>query len=93
MTSQHFSGVKAKWDEFWRDGYHNRRMSPDFAVELRDATTADAAFIVEMARHACIIEDWPLPDSDDEEVLSLLPPPGEVPIIAEDPTGVPVGAV
>jgi ribosomal protein S18 acetylase RimI-like enzyme len=68
-------------------------MSPDRAVQLRDATTADDAFIVEMARHACIIEDWPLPDPDDEEVLSLLPPPGEVPIIAEGPTGVPVGAV
>jgi ribosomal protein S18 acetylase RimI-like enzyme len=59
---------------------------------MRAATTADEAFIVEMARHACIIEDWPLPDPDDE-VLSMLPPPGEVPILAEGPTGVPVGAV
>jgi ribosomal protein S18 acetylase RimI-like enzyme len=81
-----------KCDEFWRDGCHNRRMSPDPAVQMRAATSADEAFIVEMARHACIIEDWPLPDPDDEEVLSMLPPPGEVAIIAEDPTG-PVGAV
>ena len=68
-------------------------MSSDPAVQLRAATADDEAFIVEMARHACIIEDWPLPDPDDVEVLSLLPPPGEVPIIAEDPTGVLMGAV
>ena len=68
-------------------------MPSDPAVQLRAATAGDEAFIVEMARHACIIEDWPLPDPDDEEVLSMLPPPGQVVIIAEDPTGVPVGAV
>ncbi|MBS1692193.1 MAG: GNAT family N-acetyltransferase [Actinobacteria bacterium] len=68
-------------------------MSSDPAVRLRAATTADEAFVVEMARHACIIEDWPLPDPDDDEVLGMLPPPGEVPIIAADLTGVPVGAV
>jgi len=66
-------------------------MSPDLAVQMRGATTGDEAFIVEMARYACIIEDWPLPDPDDEEVLSMLPPPGVVPIIAQDPTGVPAG--
>jgi ribosomal protein S18 acetylase RimI-like enzyme len=71
---------------------HNRIVPSDPAIQVRDATTADEAFIVEMARHACIIEDRPLPDPDDEEVLSMLPPPGEVPIIAEDRTGVPVGA-
>ena len=76
VTRQIFSGTKLKCDEFWRDGCHNPRMSPDLAVQLRDATTADDAFIVEMARHAGIIEDWPLPDPDDEEVLSMLPPPG-----------------
>jgi hypothetical protein len=62
-------------------------MSQDASVQMRAATTADEAFIVEMARHACIIEDWPLPDPDDEEVLSMLPPPGEVPIIAAGPCG------
>jgi GNAT superfamily N-acetyltransferase len=67
-------------------------MSPDHEVRLRAATAADGAFVVEMARHACIIEDWPLPDPDDDEVLSMLPPAGEVPIIAEDPTGLPLGA-
>ena len=81
-----------KCDEFWRGCCHNRRMSPAPAVQMRAATPDDEAFIVEMARHACIIEDWPLPDPDDEEVLSMLPPLGEVPIIAADPIGVPVGA-
>lgn len=62
-------------------------------MRLRDATPDDHAFVVEMARHACIIEDWPLPDPDDEDMVSMLPAAGEVPIIAEDPTGVPTGAV
>jgi ribosomal protein S18 acetylase RimI-like enzyme len=62
------------------------------AVRLRAATVADHAFVVEMARHACIIEDWPLPDPDDDEVLTMLPPAGEVPIIAEDRVGEPLGA-
>lgn len=67
-------------------------MSQDPALRLRAATAADEAFVVEMARHACIIEDWPLPDPDDDEVLSMLPPPGEIPIIAEDQDGELVGA-
>lgn len=74
-------------------GCDNHSMPDQPAVRLRAATPTDDAFIVEMARHACIIEDWPLPDPDDEEVLSMLPPAGEVPILAEDPVGVPVGAV
>jgi GNAT superfamily N-acetyltransferase len=74
-------------------GCNNLRMAPDPAVRIRAATAGDEAFIVEMARHACIIDDWPLPDSDDEEVLELLPPPGVVPIIAEEIRGDPVGAV
>lgn len=68
-------------------------MSPKPAVRLRAATAADEAFVIEMTRYACIVEDWPLPDPDDDEVLSMQPPPGEVPIIAEDSTGEPVGAV
>lgn len=61
-------------------------------MRLRAATAADEAFVVEMTRHACIIEDWPLPDPDDDEVLDMLPPPGEIPIIAEDRDGELVGA-
>jgi ribosomal protein S18 acetylase RimI-like enzyme len=69
-------------------------MAPEPALRLRAANPDDEPFIVEMARHACVIEDWPLPDADDEEVLEMLPVQGGVvPIIAEDPAGVPVGAV
>lgn len=60
---------------------------------MRDAGPDDHEFVVEMARHACIIEDWPLPDPNDEDVIGLLPVAGEVPIIAEDTSGVPAGAV
>lgn len=62
-------------------------------VQLRAATSADDAFVVEMARHACVIEDRPLPDPDDDDVLELLPPAGVVPIVAEVHSGTPVGAV
>ncbi len=34
---------------------------------IRLATPDDAGFILEMARHACVIEDWPLPDPESEE--------------------------
>jgi hypothetical protein len=61
-------------------------------IGLRAATSDDDAFVVEMARHACVIEDWPLPDSDDE-VQEMLPRAGVVPIIAEDRSGTPIGAV
>lgn len=68
-------------------------MAPEPAVRLRAATFGDAGFVIEMARHACVIEDWPPPDPDDQEVLELLPPHGVVPIIAEEHSGAPVGAV
>jgi GNAT superfamily N-acetyltransferase len=68
-------------------------MSPDRTIRLRSATAEDAAFVVEMARHACVIEGWPLPDPDSDEVRSLLPPRGEVPIIATDTEGYQLGAV
>ncbi len=62
-------------------------------VQLRAATTEDAPFVVQMARHACVIDDRPLPDPDDDEVLEMLPPDGVVPIIATDHHGSPIGAV
>ena len=62
-------------------------------MRLRSATSEDAALIVEMARHACVIEDWPLPDGDSEEVKSVLPHSGEVPIIAVAAADVRAGAV
>lgn len=64
-------------------------------LDLRSAVTAaDRAFIVEMARHACVIEDRPLPDPGSQDVESLLPRSADVAIIAADPdTGTFVGAV
>lgn len=62
-------------------------------MRLRSATTDDAAFIVEMARHACVIEDWPLPDVDDEDTQSLLPGNDDIVVVATDTTGVRIGAV
>lgn len=63
------------------------------AVRLWAATPTDQAFVVDMARHACVIEDWPLPDPADDEVQEMLPASGTVVIIAEDRHGSPVGAV
>jgi GNAT superfamily N-acetyltransferase len=62
-------------------------------TRLRTATDDEAEFIVDMARHASVIEDWPLPDPDDDDVLSMLPAGDEVPIVAVDDAGAPVGAV
>jgi GNAT superfamily N-acetyltransferase len=64
-------------------------------LDLRSAVAAtDRAFIVEMARYACAIEDRPLPAPDSEEVRGLLPGGADVAIIAVDPdTGSAVGAV
>jgi GNAT superfamily N-acetyltransferase len=58
------------------------------------ATPADRAFIVDMARHACVIEDWPLPDPDSDDVADMLPGDDGVTIIATHPeTTADVGAV
>lgn len=75
------------------DGCKNWPVSPDPTIRLRSATAEDAAFIVEMARHACVIEAWPLPDADSEETQSVLPSNGEVPVVAADATGLRIGAV
>ena len=68
-------------------------MAWTWSKRLRAATRADAAFVVEMARHACVIEDWPLPDADSEETQSLLPGSGDVTVVAADARGVKLGAV
>jgi GNAT superfamily N-acetyltransferase len=46
-----------------------------------------------MARHACVIEDWPLPDADSEETQSLLPGSGDVAIVAAAAGDTKLGAV
>lgn len=62
-------------------------------MTLRAATPSDRVFMVEMARYACVIEDRPLPDPNDDEVQEMLPAPGTVAIIAEVRQGSPAGAV
>ncbi|QVI28506.1 GNAT family N-acetyltransferase [Mycolicibacterium neoaurum] len=64
----------------------------DPEVRLRAATRNDLGFLVEMARHASVIEDRPLPDPADDEVVEMLPAPGTMTIIAEDRHGSPLGA-
>lgn len=51
-------------------------------IILRAATSDDESFAIEMARHACVIEDRPRADSDDDEVIEALPPAEAAPIIA-----------
>lgn len=83
--------AKRRW--CWALGVcQNLAMAPQRTV-LRAATSDDDSFVVEMARHACVVEDRPLPDPDDGEVLEMLPPTGVVPIIAENHSGNAVGAV
>jgi len=45
-----------------------------------------------MARHACVIEDRPLPDPESEDTQSLLPSDGDVSVVATDPAGELLGA-
>jgi GNAT superfamily N-acetyltransferase len=76
-----------------RAGCDDRPMPAAPNVRLRSATTEDAAFIVEMARHACVIEDWLLPDADSAVTQSLLPGTGDIAVVAADATGLRAGAV
>jgi hypothetical protein len=57
-------------------------------TRLRSSTTDDAAFIGELARHACVIDDWPLPEAESEDTQTLLPGSDDVALIAEDESGV-----
>lgn len=62
-------------------------------VRMRSATPGDQAFIIEMARHACVIDDWPLPGPASDEVASLMPADAEAPVVAVVATGVRLGAM
>jgi GNAT superfamily N-acetyltransferase len=52
----------------------------------------DRGFIVDMARHASVIEDWPLPDADSEDVHDLLPSNADTVLVAADVLGRPVAS-
>ncbi len=61
-------------------------------VPIRTGEPSDAAFIVEMARLASVIEDRPLPSADDPELVRLLPPSPGTAVLALDHDGDPLGA-
>jgi GNAT superfamily N-acetyltransferase len=60
-------------------------------MRLRPAQPEDDAFVLEMARLACVIEQRPLPAADDPSVVALLPAPN-VALIAQTPDERRVGA-
>ena len=59
---------------------------------IRPASERDRAFIVEMARLACVIEDRPLPPPESAETVGLLPGSGDQALLATDENGLPIGA-
>ncbi len=61
-------------------------------MKLRPAEPQDMAFVVEMARLACTLEDRPLPRPGAADVVALLPGPDAAAVIATDDDGRPVGA-
>jgi GNAT superfamily N-acetyltransferase len=61
-------------------------------IEMRQATDDDAAFVIEMARMACSIEDRPLPPADSAEVVSMLPGDNDSTLVAVDHAGRQLGA-
>jgi GNAT superfamily N-acetyltransferase len=61
-------------------------------VPVRAGEPSDAAFIVEMARLASVLEDLPLPPADDPALVRGLPPTPDTAVLALDHAGRPVGA-
>jgi GNAT superfamily N-acetyltransferase len=61
-------------------------------VPVRTGEPSDAAFIVEMARLASVLEDRPLPPVDDPELAQVLPPSPDTSVLALDQDGYSVGA-
>ena len=60
---------------------------------IRAAVTGDCAFLVEMARQACMLEGRPPPPPDDPTVLALLPNSEDATIVAESIDRRSLGAV
>jgi len=60
-----------------------------FDVPVRAGEPSDAAFIVEMARLASVIEDRPLPPADDPELVQMLPLSPDTAVLALDHDGHP----
>src|SRR5262245_1147927 len=60
---------------------------------LRPAGSEDRAFLVEMAQHACSLEDRPLLARDDPDVVALLPASPDEAIVAVNGRGAHLGAI
>jgi GNAT superfamily N-acetyltransferase len=61
-------------------------------VPIRAGEPSDAAFIVEMARLASVMEDRPLPPPDDPGLVRGLPLSPDTAVLALDHDGHPIGA-
>ena len=61
-------------------------------MRVRRSEPGDAAFLPEMARLACGLEERPLPSSDAPDVLALLPASSDIALIATDDSGELLGA-
>jgi GNAT superfamily N-acetyltransferase len=61
-------------------------------MRMRAVEASDRAFLVEMARLACTLEDRPLPRGDDPDVRALLPTASDGTVIAADDAGRPLRA-
>lgn len=59
---------------------------------IREAHAEDRGFVIEMARLACTLEDRPLPEPDDPQVLACLPLAKSAAVIATDPKEHSLGA-
>lgn len=58
---------------------------------IRQADGDDREFLIEMARHACTLEDRPLPKINAPDVLASLPPTMSAAVIATDHEEDPLG--
>jgi ribosomal protein S18 acetylase RimI-like enzyme len=61
-------------------------------VLIRRSDESNVEFIVEMARHASVIEDRPLPPADDPDVVVMLPTASDCAVIAVTDEGQSLGA-
>ena len=61
-------------------------------MPVRTGEPSDAAFIIEMARLASVIEDDPLPPADDPDLVRMLSSALHTAVLALDHDGQPVGA-
>ncbi len=92
-ASRQIARVRGNGGDIPQGGCHNQVMSPD----LESCACGLPRLVMRRSSSRWpgtpgVIEDWPLPDPDSDEVASLLPAAGEVPVVAVDDAGVRLGA-